>query len=126
MRPCPATDVLVPGGSGSIGSERAYPEERPVVEVTVEDLWWDQHLVTNADFAEFVEDTGHVSVAEKELDPADFPGADPELLVPGSQVFTQTTGPVPLDDWTRWWRWQPGASWRAPQGPAISRVLFRA
>jgi formylglycine-generating enzyme len=24
---------------------------------------------------------------------------------------------VSLGDWTQWWRWQPGASWRAPQGP---------
>jgi len=23
-------------------------------------------------------------------------------LVPGSQVFVGTQGPVPLDDWTRW------------------------
>ena len=22
-----------------------------------------------------------------------------------------------LGDWTQWWRWQPDASWRAPQGP---------
>ena len=22
-----------------------------------------------------------------------------------------------LGDWTQWWRWQPGAQWRAPQGP---------
>ncbi len=37
--------------------------------------------------------------------------------MPGSQVFTQTSGPVSLGDWTQWWRWQPGAQWRAPQGP---------
>ncbi len=36
---------------------------------------------------------------------------------PGSQVFTQCPGPVPLTDWTRWWRWQEGAQWRHPQGP---------
>jgi formylglycine-generating enzyme required for sulfatase activity len=24
---------------------------------------------------------------------------------------------VPLDDWTRWWAWVPGADWRHPQGP---------
>jgi formylglycine-generating enzyme len=24
---------------------------------------------------------------------------------------------VPLDDWRRWWRWQPGAHWRRPEGP---------
>src|SRR3982751_2829314 len=28
-----------------------------------------------------------------------------------------TAGPVPLDDWTRWWHWVPGADWRHPEGP---------
>ncbi|WP_277190452.1 formylglycine-generating enzyme family protein [Luteipulveratus flavus] len=112
--------VLVPGGTGRVGSERFYPEERPVREVEVADLWLDLHPVTNAQFARFVEDTGHVTVAEVTPDAADFPGADPALLVPGSQVFTPTPGPVPLTDWTRWWRWQPDASWRAPQGPGSS------
>ena len=41
----------------------------------------------------FVEDTGYVTVAERPLDPADFPGAPPENLVPGSLVFTMTLGP---------------------------------
>ncbi|MEI5675687.1 MULTISPECIES: SUMF1/EgtB/PvdO family nonheme iron enzyme [unclassified Nocardioides] len=110
--------VLVPGGLDLLGSDRFYAEERPVVEVEVGDVRWDPHPVTNAEYAAFVAETGHVTVAERELDPADFPGADPELLVPGSQVFTQPHGPVPLDDWTRWWRWQPGAQWRQPgDGP---------
>jgi formylglycine-generating enzyme required for sulfatase activity len=109
--------VLVPGGTFRMGSEQHYPEERPVVEATVGDVLFDRHPVTNADFAAFVEATGHRTVAELAPDPADFPGADPALLVPGSQVFTPTSGPVQLVDWTRWWRWQPGASWRSPEGP---------
>jgi formylglycine-generating enzyme required for sulfatase activity len=112
--------ILVPGGTGRLGNDHFYPEERPVVETRTDDLWFDPHPVTNADFARFVEETGHVTVAEVAPDPADFPGADPALLVPGSQVFTQTPGPVHLGDWTQWWRWQPGASWRAPQGPGSS------
>jgi formylglycine-generating enzyme len=117
LAPGPATDlVLVPGGPELIGSVDHYPEEGPVVEVTVGDVWWDRHPVTNAEFARFVADTGHVTVAEVAPRAEDFPGADPDLLVPGSQVFTGTAGPVDLQDWTRWWSWQPGASWRAPQG----------
>ena len=88
-----------------MGSTDFYPEERPVRTVTVEDLWVDVHPVTNEEFARFVADTGHVTVPERAPDAADFPGADLHLLVPGSQVFTPTRGPVPLDDWTRWWRW---------------------
>ncbi|WGL50378.1 formylglycine-generating enzyme family protein [Nocardioides sp. BP30] len=109
--------VLVPGGADRMGALGSYPEEGPVVATAVPDLWFDAHPVTNAQFASFVLATGHLTVAERDLDPTDFPGADPALLVPGSQVFTQPPGPVGLDDWTRWWRWQPGAQWRHPDGP---------
>jgi sulfatase modifying factor 1 len=109
--------VLVPGGTSTIGSLDFYPEERPLREVTVTDRWVDEHPVTNAQFRRFVKHTGHVTVAEISPDPADFPGADPADLVPGSQVFVGTAGPVPLDDWTRWWAWVPGANWRHPEGP---------
>jgi formylglycine-generating enzyme len=109
--------VRVHGGRFSMGSADFYPEEQPVTQGEVGDLLIDEHPVTNAEFRRFAKATGWVTVAEREPDPADFPGADPELLVPGSQVFTPTSGPVPLDDWRRWWRWQPGADWRHPQGP---------
>ena len=110
--------VRIPGGSFRMGSEDFYPEERPLREVQVSALWVDAHPVTNADFRRFVQATGHVTVAEHRPDPADFPGADPAQLVPGSLVFSGTAGPVPLDDWTAWWRWVPGADWRHPEGPS--------
>jgi formylglycine-generating enzyme required for sulfatase activity len=64
-----------------------------------------------------VEATGYVTVAERALNPADFPGAPLENLAPGSLVFTGTSGPVDLRDLMQWWTWTPGASWRAPRGP---------
>ena len=100
-----------------MGSQDFYPEEQPVREASVGDLWVDEHLVTNAAFRRFVAATGHVTVAERAPDAADFPDADPELLVPGSQVFRPPPRPVPLDDWTQWWEWVPGADWRHPDGP---------
>jgi formylglycine-generating enzyme len=109
--------VLVPGGEFRMGSERFYPEEAPVRTAVVPDLWVDEHPVTNAEFRRFVRATGHSTVAERPPDPCDFPGADPADLVPGSLVFRPTAGPVPLDDWTRWWHWVPGADWRHPEGP---------
>jgi formylglycine-generating enzyme required for sulfatase activity len=109
--------ALVPAGTETIGSLDFYPEERPLREVQVADLWMDEHPVTNAQFRRFIKDTGHLTVAEHAPDPRDFPGADPADLVPGSQVFVGTPGPVPLDDWTRWWAWIPGANWRHPAGP---------
>ena len=37
--------------------------------------------------------------------------------MPSSLVFVGTKGPIPLDDWTRWWAWVPGTNWRHPCGP---------
>ncbi len=103
-----------------MGSAEHYPEEAPPHTVTVEGFWIARHQVTNRQFAAFVEATGYVTVAERPLDPADFPGAPAENLVPGSMVFTMTPGPVDLRHLDQWWRWAPGASWRHPEGPGSS------
>jgi formylglycine-generating enzyme required for sulfatase activity len=102
----------VPGGSFRMGSDDFYPEERPVRTVTVDGFWIDRGPVTVATFRGFVEATGYVAVAERPLDPTDFPGADPDALVPGSLVFRKTSGPVDLRDALQWWDYRPGASWR--------------
>lgn len=109
--------IELDGGTFRMGSEAFYPEEGPVVEVTVKPFEIDRYAVTNRQFAQFVDETGYVTVAERPLDPAHFPGADPAGLEPGSLVFTPTEGPVDLRNWRQWWRWVPGASWRHPQGP---------
>jgi len=107
----------VPGGSYLMGSDDFYPEERPVRRVEVDGFWIDRHPVTVAEFRRFVAATGYVTVAERPLDPAQYPGADPALLSPGSLVFFPTGGPVDLRDVAQWWRYTPGASWRRPAGP---------
>jgi formylglycine-generating enzyme len=109
--------VWVPGGSFLMGSESFYPEERPVRRVEIDGFWMDEHLVTVAEFRRFVRETGYVTVAERPLDAAQYPGADPDLLHPGSLVFHQPGGPVDLRDVTQWWRYTPGAQWRHPGGP---------
>ena len=68
----------------------------------------------------FVEATGYKTLAERPLNPADFPGAPAENLVPGSMVFHKTSGPVDLRNYFNWWAWVPGTSWRHPRGPASS------
>jgi len=73
-----------------------------------------------ADFRRFVRATGYVTVAERPLDPADYPDADPELLVPGSLVFRKTSGRVNLDDVRSWWEYVPGAYWKRPGGPGTT------
>jgi formylglycine-generating enzyme required for sulfatase activity len=110
-------EVWIPAGTFRMGSRSHYPEETPVRRITVEGFWIDRSEVTNRRFAEFVAATGYVTVAERPLDPRDFPGAPAENLVPGSLVFTMTDGPVDLRHLSQWWTWTPGASWRHPEGP---------
>ena len=112
--------VRIEGRTFRMGSDEFYADETPVHERTVETFEIDLHPVTNEQFAAFVEATGYVTVAERPLDPADFPGVDPAELVPGGLVFTPTPGPVDLRDWRQWWRWGAGASWRHPFGPGSS------
>ncbi len=109
--------VELPGGSFRMGSTSFYPEEAPVHTARVAAFAIERHPVTNAQFAEFVGETGYVTVAEQEMDRAQFPGADPADLVPGALVFRPTRGPVNLRDWRQWWEWKPGACWRHPFGP---------
>lgn len=112
--------VVIPAGVYTVGSEDHYPEEGPAHRVRVDAFAIDRHPVTNAQFAAFVEATGYVTVAERPLNPADYPGAPAENLVAGSLVFTPTPGPVDLRHLSQWWTWTPGASWRTPEGPASS------
>ena len=112
--------VWIPGGTFRMGSEDFYPEERPVHEVTVDGFWIDRYLITNEQFARFVEATGYVTLAERPPNPADFPGAPAENLVPGSMLFQKRKGPVDLRNYANWWAWVPGTSWRHPRGPRSS------
>jgi formylglycine-generating enzyme len=107
----------VPAAIFRMGSDVHYREEAPARMVSVDGFWIDRCQVTNAEFARFVAQTGYVTVAERPLEPPDFPGAPAENLVPGSLVFTRTAGPVDVRRLHRWWTWTPGACWRHPDGP---------
>jgi len=109
--------VRIEGGAFRMGSQAHYREEGPVREVTVGSFLIGRTEVTNAEFRAFVEATGYVTTAERRLDRAGRPNWPAELLEPGSMVFAQPAEPVSLADPNRWWRWVPGASWRAPEGP---------
>jgi formylglycine-generating enzyme required for sulfatase activity len=112
--------VRIPAQSARLGSDRHYPEEAPVRAVDVPEFCIQSHPITNAEFAEFVDATGYLTVAERPLDSADYPDAPAENLQPGSMVFTRTPGPVDLRHLNQWWTWTPGASWRHPVGPLSS------
>ncbi len=126
--PGPDGMVWIPGGEFSMGSSDptamvcggpdAMPDARPIHRVYVDGFWMDATEVTNAEFARFVAATGYITIAERVPTQAEFPAAPPENLVAGSTVFTPTDEPVPLNDHFQWWRYEPGASWRHPEGSA--------
>ena len=110
--------IDIPAGRFAMGSTRFYADEGPVREVEVDAFAIDPGPVSVSEFARFTDSTGYVTVAERAPDPADYPDAEPALLVEGSAVFHPTPGPVPLDNSGRWWAYVPGANWRHPWGPA--------
>jgi len=111
--------IAVPGGTFAMGSDSFYPEEAPVRTVRVDPFRIDATPVTNAQFAAFVEATGHVTFAEIAPDPKDYPGMLPELAFAGSAVFEMTRGPVDTSV-PSWWDFRRGADWRHPLGPDSS------
>jgi len=116
--------VKITGRSFMMGSNNHYPEEAPAHRVTVGDFWIDRYPVTNTEFREFIEQTGYTTVAERAPRAEDYPGAKPEMLVPGSVIFVSPRRPVSLTNHYNWWTWMPGASWRHPEGPG-TWIAFR-
>ena len=113
-----ASDMIrIEGGTFRMGSETHYREEGPMREVTVGPFLIGRTEVTNAEFRAFVAATGYVTTAERGFERAERPTWPQALLEPGSMVFAQPAAPVSLADPNRWWRWVPGANWRAPEGP---------
>lgn len=117
----PPKMVWIAGGTLIMGSDDpAFPDAQPLHQVKLDGFWMDEHEVTNAEFAAFVNATHYVTVAERPLDPAEFPGVPAESLVPGSAVFSPPSHSVSLDDPTQWWQYTAGANWRHPLGPQSS------
>ena len=116
----------IPSGEFTMGSNASYSmtNERPEHRVRVDGFWIDEHPVTNAQFAQFIQATRYLTTAERTPDweelkkqlPPETPRPPPEVLVAGSAVFTQPPGPVPLNNPEAWWRWTPEASWHQPEG----------
>jgi sulfatase modifying factor 1 len=121
-RGAPEGMVWIPGGTFSMGSDHHYPEEAPAHEVSVDPFWLDRTPVTNELFQRFVSATGYVTLAERPANPADYPGAKPELLVASSVVFCKPRRRVDMTNPYEWWCYVPGADWRRPRGPGSSLV----
>ena len=114
----PANDMVwIPGGTFLMGSDHHYPEEAPARPVSVGGFWMDARPVTIAQFRRFIKATGYVTVAERAPDPALYPGATADMLVPGSTVFVPPQQAVDRRNHYNWWAFVPGADWRHPEGP---------
>ncbi|KGE13875.1 formylglycine-generating enzyme family protein [Sphingobacterium deserti] len=114
-----ANMVFIQGGKFQMGSA-SFQDAQPIHEVSLHSFYMDEHEVTNAQYAKFVKETGYVTVAEQPLNPEEFPGVDPALLVPGAAVFTPNKDISGLNDHLQWWTYVPGANWKHPEGPHSS------
>lgn len=119
--------VWIPGGEFLQGADYpgAYKREYPAHRTRVNGFWMDKTEVTNAQFLEFVNETGYKTVAERDVDWEDIknqveqgtPKPADSLLQAGSLIFAPPRKRIPLDDFHQWWRWKVGANWKHPEGP---------
>lgn len=94
--------VLIEGGSFDMGAGSIYSEEGPVRRKQVESFWIDATEVTNREFAEFVEATDYVTVAEAGID---------GVVPAGAAVFQ-----IPDGRAEGRWTYADTANWRQPEG----------
>ena len=112
--------VAIPAGDYQVGSDRFYPEEAPVRQVSIASFEIDQAPVTNAEFQQFVDATGYRTVSERPPDPTLYPDLPPEEQIPESVVFLPPPPTVDRSEPLSWWALIAGADWRHPQGPDTS------
>jgi formylglycine-generating enzyme required for sulfatase activity len=112
--PVPDDMVWVPGGVFYMGSTE-FDDAQPIHKVLVDGFWMDRTEVTNAQFQQFVDATGYVTIAEKPPDSKQHPGQKPF-----SFVFTPPDKAVNPNECSHltWWKDVKGADWRHPEGPA--------
>ena len=119
--------VLIPGGTFTMGAvgNLTLPREYPRHPVKVSSFYMDAHEVTNAEFREFVQATGYITIAERPIDweelkkqvPPGTPKPPEESLRPGSLLFKLRPGVTDLSNYFQWWEWTVGTNWKHPEGP---------
>ena len=125
--------VWVEGKSYTKGAKQnddyAMMREKPSHEVYIDGFYIDVTEVTNDQFQKFVNETGYLTIAEREIDwdemkkslPAGTPKPHDSILQPGSLIFNDKLKKVDdMNNYFQWWRWQKGANWKAPKGPGSS------
>ena len=122
--------VLIPSGTFEMGAEnsKGFADEFPKHKVKINSFWMDINEVTNAQFKKFVDETGYITTAEKEIDwnemkknlPPGTPKPPDSLLAPSSLLFHYTSTPIELNDYSKWWKFTKGVNWKTPWGPGSS------
>ncbi len=118
--------IAIPAGTFMMGADnkQASEDEYPKHTVQVDAFLMDATEVTNAEFKKFVTATKYITTAEKKPSwdelkktvPPGTPKPPDSVLVAASLVFKQTNGQIDLSDYSQWWSWVSGASWKHPQG----------
>lgn len=110
----------IPPGEFSMGDDsdrEKYADALPVHKVRLQGFYIDKTEVTNAQYQKFVDATGYKTVAERPLDPKDFPDVPPEKLVPGAGVFSPPMQEVvDCSECNQWWKYKEGVCWKNPEG----------
>ncbi|MEM1232900.1 MAG: formylglycine-generating enzyme family protein [Pseudomonadota bacterium] len=112
-RGAPARDAVdIPGGAALLGTAHphfAVDGEAPLKRTKLRPFAMEKTTVTNAQFADFVAQTGFVTEAEE---------------IGWSFVFAshvaRSVGPTEGVQEAPWWRRVDGATWREPHGPGSS------
>ena len=111
---------------GKAGDNYAMEREFPSHEVYVDGFFIDITEVTNKQFKKFVQETGYITIAEREIKwdeikknlPPNTPKPADSVLQPGSLIFNKEIKEVGnMGDYFQWWKWKIGANWKQPLGP---------
>lgn len=93
--PTPDPMILLAGGTFRMGDDLSpRADQRPAHDVSLDPFWIDEHAVTNRQFAQFVQQTGYLTTAER-------------------QGWGYVFGSEP-----KRWSQRQGADWRHPGGPS--------
>lgn len=108
--------VWIHGGAFTMGSDQTYREEGRARQVEIDGFWMDTTEVSTAQFREFVDATGYVTLAEQpyEADESSALGRS-GAIPPGGAVFV--SNPKDMAGNAGWWAWVESANWRQPEGP---------
>ena len=111
---------------GKAGDNYAMEREFPSHEVYVDGFFIDITEVTNKQFKKFVQETGYITIAEREINwdeikknlPPNTPKPADSVLQPGSLIFNKEIKEVGnMGNYFQWWKWKIGANWKQPLGP---------